>query len=119
MEIAADMYFSKLSESEKQIVFQCMTAMLNGNFLEHEFQTRLGIDEIELRKIMDDFPNIDDTEDESTATLAINNCLNEVCYGIGFSEKDWKKWFSVEREKIVETYRKWAKSRGWERTGIM
>ena len=113
------MYFSKLSKSEKQIIFQCMTTVLSSNFLQNEFQIRLGINEKELHLIIDDFPNIDDTENDSNATLAINNCLNETCYGMIFSEKDWQKWFSVEREEVSKTYEKWAKFRGWKRTGVM
>lgn len=113
------MFFSQLTHNEKQIIFQCMNAMLKGNFLEQEFQTRLGIDEKDLTKVIDSFPEIDDSEGNSNETLAINNCLNEVCYGIRFSENEWLKWVTVNRDEVVKTYRNWAKLRGWKRTGII
>lgn len=96
-----------------------MKAMLEGNFLEHEFHTRLGVNEDDLKKIISDFPDIDDSKDDYNGTIAINNCLNEVCYGIDFSENDWSRWFTVSRNEIVETYKKWASLRGKTKTGIM
>ena len=113
------MSFKKLSEPEKQIVLQSLTAILNGKFLEHEFHTRLGLELEDLAQVIFAYPNIDDSDDNSNETLAINNCLNEVCHGIGFSDREWQQWFTVGRSEVDEIYRKWAKLRGWARTGIM
>ena len=72
----------------------------------------------ELDEIIAEYPNIDDSDDNSNATLAINNCLNEVCHGIRFSDEDWKQWFDVNKSEVEEVYWKWAKLRGWSQTGI-
>ena len=81
--------FQKLSENDKQIVLQCLNAILNGNFLEHEFHARLGIEQEDLAQVVSAYPNIDDSDDNSNETLTINNCLNEVCHGISFSDREW------------------------------
>jgi hypothetical protein len=112
------MYFSQLDEQEKQIVLTCMKAVLEDDELKFEHHSRLGIDEQELKEIIEKFPNIDDFDENSNETLAINNCLNEICHGIKFTESQWRKYFDCDREKIREVYEKWAKSRGWKFTGV-
>ena len=112
------MSLAKLSDKEKQIIFQSMNAILRGRFLEGEFQTRLGIELEELEQIAAAYPNVDDLDDDSHAALAINNCLNEVCHGIRFSDQDWSQWFGVGRSEVQDVYRKWAVLRGWSSTGI-
>ena len=112
------MSLAQLSDKEKQIILQSMKAILRGRFLEGEFHTRLGIEPDELEQLLLAYPNLDDSDDDSTAALAINNCLNEVCHGISFSENDWSQWFGVSRAEVQEVYRKWAVLRGASRTGI-
>jgi hypothetical protein len=68
-----------------------MNAILRGRFLEGEFQTRLGIEPKELEEIAGAYPNIGDSDDDSNAAIAINNCLNEVCHGISFTDRDWSQ----------------------------
>jgi hypothetical protein len=109
---------AKLSDSDRQIILQSMNGILNGRFLEGEFHARLGIEPEELRQIVEAYPNIDDTDDNSNAALAINNCLNEVCHGIRFSNREWSQWFTVSKSEVEEVYRKWAVLCGWSHTGI-
>ena len=113
------MSLTKLSEKDRDIILQCLNAVAKGNFLEHEHHSRLGLELSELEQITVAYPEIDDTNDDSNETLAINNCLNEVSYGIRFTDGEWNRWFTVNREEVVEVYRKWAKLRGWERSGII
>jgi len=113
------MSFQKLSENDKQIVLQCLNAILNGNFLEHGFHTRLGLEPEDLAQVVSAYPNIDDSDDNSNETLAINNCLNEVSRGISFSDREWTEWFTVNRSEVDEVYRKWAILRGWTRSRVM
>jgi hypothetical protein len=109
---------AKLSDQERQIMFQSMNAILRRGFLDGEFQTRLGIEREELHQIAVAYPNVDDSDDDSNATIAINNYLNEVCYGITFSEREWSQWFGVSRSEVEEVYRKWTVLRGRSRTGV-
>jgi NADH:ubiquinone oxidoreductase subunit E len=112
------MSFAKLTQNEKQIILQCLNAILNGSFLEHEFHARLGIEIEDLSQVVSTYPNIEDSDDNSNETIAINNCLNEVCHGISFLEREWREWFNVQRSEVDEVYRKWAILRGWSRTRI-
>ena len=113
------MSLAKLSDSDRQIILQCLNAILKGNFLEGEFHTRLGIEREELEHVVAAYSQIDDSDDNSNAALAINNCLNEVCHGIRFSNREWSRWFSVNRSEVDEVYRRWAILRGRSRTSIM
>jgi hypothetical protein len=109
---------AKLSDSERQIIFQCLKAILKGRFLEGEFHTRLGIEPEELEGIVTAYPDVDNSDDNSDAAIAINNCLNEVCHGISFSDREWSQWFTVSKPEIEEVYRKWAVLRGRSHSGI-
>jgi len=112
------MPLSELSEKDRRIIFQCLSAVLKGKFLEDDYEARIGIDEDDIDKIVAAFPEIDDSNDDSDVTLAINNSLNEVCHGIRFSDDEWNQWFDVNKSEVEEVYWKWAKLRGWSQTGI-
>jgi phage FluMu gp28-like protein len=112
------MYFSQLNEQEQQIILACMKAVLEDDELKFEHHSRLGIDEKKLKEIIEKFPNINDFDEDSNETLAINNCLNEICHGIRFTESQRQKYFAYDREKIREVYKKWAELRGWKFTGV-
>ncbi len=109
----------QLSAKDQQIILQCLNAILNGRFLEGEFHTRVGVEQEELAQIVAIYPNVSDSDDNSNESLAINNCLNEVCYGINFSNTEWSCWFNVSKAEIEEVFQRWAKFRGWSRTGII
>ena len=96
-----------LSKEEQDVVMQCLYAVAEGNILAGEYQTRLGVEHEELRQIAAAFPDIDDSDDASKEALAIHNCLNEVCNGIHFSEREWNKWFTVDRATVDGVFRKW------------
>jgi hypothetical protein len=112
------MALSELSEKDRQIIFQCLNAIAKGKFLEDDYEARLGIEKEKLNEIVTTFPDIDDSDDDSDAALAINNSLNEVCHGIRFSDEEWEQWFDFSKSEIEEVYWSWAKLRGWSQTGI-
>lgn len=114
------MAFEKLLPNEQNIVLQCMTAILEGSFIDSfELQTRLGVDKEELKSVVAAYPQLDDTDEDSATNLAINNCMNEVCHGVDITPDKWIKWFNVSRENVKEVYIKWAKLKGYSSTGIM
>jgi hypothetical protein len=108
-----------LSQADKEIVRLCLVAVLEGPWIEDwEFHTRLGIDRRDLWRILSEGPHLDDSGHDSIDCLAINNCLNEVCYGIPISEEEWRLWFQVSRETIQATYGEWARLKGFSHTGL-
>jgi hypothetical protein len=113
------MALEQLPSNSKEVVFQCMKAILNGPFIDDfEFHARLGIDRETLKSILSRWPNLDDSEDSSDESLAVNNCLNEVCYGLDISEGEWSKWFNVARTEIERVYKEWASKRARRASGI-
>lgn len=113
------MAFEKLTEQEQRLILEAMTAILNGPYIDDaEFQTRLGIDRLQLREVLDTWPVIEDDNEDSHACIAINNCMNEVCYGIEISSAAWSKWFTAPRSDVAAVYARWAKLKGYHATGI-
>ena len=88
----------RLSESESRIVLQCMTAVLESSEIEDpEFETRLGFDRKELRHLIENWASLKESD---AITLAVSNCLNEVCNGIDIPSQEWDSWFDVPKEEV-------------------
>ncbi len=113
------MAFEGLSKKDQNVVLQCMTAILEGPYIDDfEFQTRLGIDRGELIGVIAAWPNLKDADEDSAANLAINNCMNEVCYGVDIPPDKWTKWFDVSKEEVEKAFIRWARLKGYSSTGI-
>ncbi len=113
------MAFEQLSSDEQRIVLQCMKIVYDEKYIEEwETQTRIGIDRKTLLKIINAWPNLDDSENDSDVSLAINNCLNEVCNGINISEEDREQYFKTTKENINKTYDYWTKLKGHASKGL-
>ncbi len=96
-----------------------MKAILTGSLLDEvEFHARLGLDPEELRAVIDSWPHCDEADDDSIGTLAINNCLNEMCHGLRFSDGEWERLVRLPRSEVSRVYRAWTLSRGASHTGI-
>jgi hypothetical protein len=113
------MAFENLTEAEKRVVLECLAAILEGPYINDlEFESRLGLRRAELNQVIAAWPNLDDSADDSVVTLAINNCLNEVCNGIDIPLSDWSKFFRFPKADIERTYENWARLKGYSSTGI-
>ncbi len=113
------MALEKLSAKEQETVRHCIRAIADGQYIEDpEFKTRLGIDRLTLRRLLGEWPHLDDSKSNSDVFLAINNCLNEVCYGVDIPPEDWGNWFNETQDEVRQTYRDWAYLQGLSHTGI-
>lgn len=113
------MALTHLSESEQDIVRQCLVALRDGRYLsEDDLLSRVGVPAAAYDRILGRWPDVDDRDDDSDECLVVNNALNEVCHGVRIPEREWPRWFTVPRDAVAETYRRWALSRGWDHTGI-
>jgi hypothetical protein len=79
------MTLAALDPAEREIVRKAMQAMFR--FFDEDFGSRLGVTEEVMRRLLEDWPNIDDKNDESDGCLAVNNSLNDLLHGIGISEQ--------------------------------
>src|SRR5215469_2926764 len=107
------MAFGQLTAEEQDIIQQCMVFILETNHIEGpDYSTRLGISEEELREVIAAWPNLDDADLHSITSVAINNCLNEVCHGLDIPEVQWRQWFTDYREAVRAVYAKWLRLSG-------
>jgi len=87
-------------------------------YLDFDFQTRLGVSEEAMQSLLEAWPDVDDSDDDADACLAINNSLNDLLNGIGISDDEAIKASGADRVEIRRIYKKWASARGWKSTGI-
>ena len=105
-----------LSVEEKEAVRRAISAM--PTVLTFEFEARMGLTEESASFLLEDWPRVDDSDDNSDACLAINNSLNDLLHGVGITDAQCQELTGVNREELLRIYRKWAASRGWENTGV-
>ncbi|MHB1457636.1 MAG: hypothetical protein ACYC0V_12050 [Armatimonadota bacterium] len=99
-----------LSENDLNVILTCMRIISEGDELEGEYQTRLGVDEKTLCSVITAFPHLvnadlDDANlqimygvSQLDIDLAIHGCLNEVCYGIQINDIALKASYGFSRE---------------------
>ena len=108
-----------LSDEQRDTIRQAVIAVRDGGYVPRDdIYARIGVSLDAMNAFMNAWPEIDDRDDESDATLIINNSLNEICHGVDVPNRDWARWFSVPREAVKQTYRTWTSARGWPATGV-
>jgi hypothetical protein len=110
------MSLSALTSEELEVVRRMMAATFQ--YFDFDFHMRLGIFEADMHSLLKDWPDIDDSKDDSDACLAINNSLNDLLHGVGISDAEAIKLTGVDRSEIHRIYRKWVSARGWPSTGV-
>jgi hypothetical protein len=113
------MAFKDLPKAEQELVLQCMKALVDGDAIKDwEFHMRLGVPRAQVRKIISQWPDIDDRVEDSDEFLAINNCVNEICHGIRMTPEEWTLRFTHPRDAILQAYDNWLRLGGQTRGGI-
>lgn len=110
------MPLADLTPAELEIVRRAMAATFE--FLSFDFETRLGVQAKEMQNLLAAWPRVDDSSDESSACLAVNNAMNDLLHGIGISEDESSRLLGAPRVEVLRVYRKWVESRGWSGTGV-
>lgn len=110
------MTLAALTIEELEVVRRALSATFK--FFDFDFETRLGLTPEAMRELLGNWPSIDDSNDDSVASLAVNNALNDLLHGIGISNADAQRLTGVDREEMYRIYRKWSESRGWTSTGV-
>jgi hypothetical protein len=104
------MAFEEMSARDQDIVLRCMKATAE-HVADSEKHARLGLEPDELKRVIAQWPNIDDSNESESGFLAINNCLNEVCHGFHMDSGEWGKWFDIPKAEIKRIYRIWLSLR--------
>ena len=105
------MAFKQLSLGEQEIVLRCMKAA-DESIDDWEKHSRLELGPAEFRAVIANWPHIDDSKENGDGFLAINNCLNEVCYGFRIAPDDWTNFFNGPMSEVESTYRRWLELKG-------
>lgn len=77
-----------------------------------QFHPRLGVWAEEMRALLNQWPDLDDSSDDGSATLAINNSLNDLLHGVGISDSEAIALTGVDRKEMYRIYKKWATAKG-------
>ena len=99
------MSLETLTEKERVIIRKALEATFD--YLTHGFHARLGVSEEEMKQLIDQWPNVDDSSDKSLACLAINNALNDLLNGVGISNAEAIEKIGANREELQSIYPKW------------
>jgi hypothetical protein len=109
------MALASLAPEEREVIRRALQSTFQ--FFDFDFHARLGVTPEAMQALLHSWPTVDDTNDDSTACLAINNSLNDLLHGVGVSETDAIRLIGVDRAEIQRVYNKWAIVRGWTSTG--
>ena len=103
---STSMAIERLSAEERDIVLRCMKAAAS-HIDDWEKHSRLGLGANALQQVIARWPNINDRDEGGNEFLAINNSMNEVCYGFSIESAEWGNWFDTPMIDIESVYRKW------------
>lgn len=110
------MSLKALSASEIEIIRKTVEATFG--YFTWDYQTRIGVEPERVRELLEVWPEVDDSGDDSAECLMINNSLNDLLHGEGISDEDSVRLTGCDWNELDRIYRKWAKARGWATTGI-
>ena len=113
------MFIKQLHDTDREVIRQCLGAVRGGRYLdEDDIASRVGVAPATYDALMEAWPDVDDSDDDSDACLVINNALNEICHGVRIPAREWPTWFTVSKDEVKAVYRRWASLRGWDRTRV-
>lgn len=100
------MGLSALTDEEKEVVFQCLRAAVDGPFFpEWEFFALFGLNRQDVARIVNTLPQVDDSEE--IVSLAINNAMaNLLGYPHGGTIA-WRQFISVSQDEVQRIFERW------------
>lgn len=101
------MKLKHLTEDETKIVKACMDCVAGGEVILHdfEFQTVMGVDVDEFLAIVEAWPNIDESDDNTR--MAISNAINNLLGYPHGMQKRWHEVMPISLDEISRVFRKW------------
>lgn len=112
------MSLKDLSVTDRAIVLHVVRALVLGPFLDDDdYARRIGLRRPQVEAVLRWWPDVDDSADDSTACIAINNSLHEAASRLDVKARDWPTWFPVSPEEVREVWVRWARARGWSAIG--
>ena len=110
------MSLSSMSAHDLDIIRRSLEATFH--FFDWDFHTRLGVTPKEMRNLLRDWPQVDDTSVDSIAALAINNAMNDLLNGVGISDLQAQQLIGADRSELERVFRLWKSGRAREAAGV-
>ncbi len=110
------MSLRSLTATEREVVRRALAATFR--YFDADFHPRLGVWEDEMHALLCAWPEIDDSDDDGPACLAINNSLNDLLNGVGISDTEALELTGVETTEMRRIYKKWKNTRGRASSGL-
>jgi hypothetical protein len=90
---------------DREVIHQCLVAAADGPFFpDWEFQTLMGFERDDIRRMAERWPDWDDDVEQSDA---VNNVLNNL---LGYPHGRWDAWhdyISPVSEDVARVYARW------------
>ena len=100
------MPLESLTVEERDVVHECLKASVEGPFFsEWEFTTIFGIEQEEVEKVLESWPDVD--EDDQVVALALNNAMNNLLGYPHRCEDVWGEYISVPPREVGRIFQKW------------
>lgn len=86
-----------LDDRERRVLGECLVAVLDGPFLDDDFETVMGMERSTVRAVLTRWPDPDEPREQEWAVgAALNNLLRYPHGGEGV----WADWLSVNRDEL-------------------
>lgn len=103
------MSLNDLNEQERQAVFECLRATVEGPFFDDwEFHTLFGIHRAQVAKVLAAVPELD--ESDEITSLAISGAMGQLLGYPHQQQEAWKRFISITPKQLSAIYDKWSKS---------
>jgi len=101
------MSLSDLSKEDKSIVHACLRCVASGEVILHdwEFQTLFGVGVDEFIRIVESWPNLDDSQ--GSVSEAINNSMNNLLGYPHSKIENWDDFMPYPRSEVERMFREW------------
>ena len=100
------MPLEQLTHEEKKIVFACLCAIAKGPFIHTgEMRYRGGGERHELYKLIEKWPDIDDSEGRVRKILS--RVMSEISYSYYITPEECDAWCGVNRDAVRKIFKKW------------
>ena len=101
------MGLSRMSASDRRIIFECLTAAARGPFFnDADIRILFGLDRSELLGIVARIPRLDDSEPKVRRVIG-DALLNLLWYPHG-KYAEWSNWISANRATVEQVDARWA-----------
>ncbi len=78
-----------------------------------EFQTRIGLNRSEIYILLNTWNELTIDNLEFSIASAINNCCNELLFGVRFTEDQWKNCMRCEPQDLIKALNAYRLSQSW------